>query len=168
MPSTAFRSSGEIVPMEKDMPIPHRKEVSMSMCQQTAKCSFQEGGSCLGRIQLKMTENPLWMTDPLLLWFREKFAAMQRLSDGMPVSLCILPCNHCETPSPVKPQTQDTAETNDSISYRVEQHVTRYRTYPKGNSYPVCPRCGADIDREYMSFCDQCGQRLSWARFPDW
>lgn len=150
------------------MPKPQKREVSKRMCQQSEKCSFQKGGSCLGRIHLRRTENPLWMTDPLLLWLWEKYAATQKMANDMPVSVCILPCNDCESPSPVKSNTQDTAETSDSMSYRVEQHVTQYRTYPKGNSYPVCPRCGADIDREYMHFCNQCGQRLSWTRFPDW
>lgn len=31
-----------------------------------------------------------------------------------------------------------------------------------GSYYAVCPRCAVTIDREYVSFCDRCGQRLSW------
>ena len=31
-----------------------------------------------------------------------------------------------------------------------------------GDSYPLCPRCGGLTDREYMAFCDQCGQCLGW------
>jgi len=31
--------------------------------------------------------------------------------------------------------------------------------------YPICPRCKCSIEREYMSFCDRCGQRLGWDRY---
>lgn len=31
-----------------------------------------------------------------------------------------------------------------------------------GTSYPVCPRCRMTLEREYMNFCDRCGQRLDW------
>ena len=29
-------------------------------------------------------------------------------------------------------------------------------------TYPVCPRCGVTMEREYQRFCDRCGQRLEW------
>lgn len=47
----------------------------------------------------------------------------------------------------------------------VPRFVTQVRVYPKGDSYPVCPRCGRSLDREYMNFCDFCGQRLAWEVF---
>jgi len=28
--------------------------------------------------------------------------------------------------------------------------------------YYVCPRCGLGMEREFVSFCDRCGQRLDW------
>lgn len=28
--------------------------------------------------------------------------------------------------------------------------------------YYVCPRCSVTLEREFMSFCDRCGQRLDW------
>jgi len=31
-----------------------------------------------------------------------------------------------------------------------------------GTGYYVCPRCGITLDREFMSYCDRCGQRLGW------
>ena len=31
-----------------------------------------------------------------------------------------------------------------------------------GDMYPLCPRCGHLLEREYMRFCDNCGQRLGW------
>ena len=30
------------------------------------------------------------------------------------------------------------------------------------SGWAVCPRCGMTMDREFMSFCDRCGQRLGW------
>lgn len=31
--------------------------------------------------------------------------------------------------------------------------------------FAVCPTCGHLLDREYMGFCDVCGQNLSWRNF---
>ncbi len=31
--------------------------------------------------------------------------------------------------------------------------------------YAVCPRCGITLERDYMSFCDRCGQHLDWNMF---
>ena len=28
--------------------------------------------------------------------------------------------------------------------------------------YYVCPRCSTTLEREFMPFCDRCGQRLDW------
>ena len=37
-------------------------------------------------------------------------------------------------------------------------------TEPKGrNSYYVCPRCRTTLEREFVSYCDRCGQRLEWS-----
>lgn len=54
----------------------------------------------------------------------------------------------------------------DAMSYRAPRHVTKFRVYRNGDSYPICPRCGMCIDREYVNFCDCCGQRLDWRLFP--
>ena len=35
------------------------------------------------------------------------------------------------------------------------------------NSYSVCPRCKATMEREYQSFCDRCGQRLDWSKYEN-
>ena len=29
-------------------------------------------------------------------------------------------------------------------------------------TYYVCPRCQTTMEREFMSFCDRCGQKLDW------
>lgn len=49
----------------------------------------------------------------------------------------------------------------EAISYRVPLPITKVIVYTN-TSYPVCPRCSMSIEREYMSFCDRCGQKLSW------
>ena len=29
-------------------------------------------------------------------------------------------------------------------------------------TYAVCPRCMCVIEREYVPFCSECGQKLNW------
>jgi len=51
------------------------------------------------------------------------------------------------------------------LSYRIPLYVTETRTYSSKRgqlAYPVCPRCGRSIEREYQSYCDRCGQCLRW------
>lgn len=43
--------------------------------------------------------------------------------------------------------------------YAFEQEHNNQKYY---DSYPVCPGCGHTIDREFMAYCDRCGQKLSW------
>jgi len=50
-------------------------------------------------------------------------------------------------------------------SYRVPMPVTELKVFPdcRGKpAYYVCPRCRLTMEREYMGFCDRCGQRLDW------
>lgn len=49
-----------------------------------------------------------------------------------------------------------------AYSYRVPLPVKDVRTFANGNSYPICPRCAGTLEREYMCFCDRCGQKLNW------
>lgn len=49
-----------------------------------------------------------------------------------------------------------------AYTYRVPLLVTERRIFASGDSYPVCPRCACTIEREYMCFCDRCGQKLAW------
>lgn len=49
-------------------------------------------------------------------------------------------------------------------AYRVPMDVDAIRLLAGGESYPICPRCGITMDREYMAYCDRCGQRLGWER----
>ena len=49
-----------------------------------------------------------------------------------------------------------------AVSYRVPLPVTQICEFVNGDCYPVCPRCTETLDREYMSYCDRCGQCLNW------
>ncbi len=53
----------------------------------------------------------------------------------------------------------------EAISYRTPLPVTKIIIYGYEDAYPVCPRCAMSIEREYMAFCDRCGQKLSWKLF---
>ena len=51
----------------------------------------------------------------------------------------------------------------DAISYRIPLPVTEAVELGKMGSYfPVCPRCSHSMEREYIAFCNRCGQRLGW------
>lgn len=68
-------------------------------------------------------------------------------------------------------ESKQRMELLNAVSYQIPRQVTKRRTYRKGRqstSYPVCPRCNISVEREYMAFCDRCGQRLAWDRFPEW
>ena len=52
-----------------------------------------------------------------------------------------------------------------SYFYRIPLQVTQVMLLSLGDSYPVCPRCKRTLEREYMCFCDRCGQRLAWDCF---
>ena len=50
-------------------------------------------------------------------------------------------------------------------SYRQGMPVTELVVFPSGHSktgYYRCPRCRITMEREFMSYCDRCGQHLSW------
>ena len=52
------------------------------------------------------------------------------------------------------------------LSFRRPLAVTEAVLFPRDRfHYPRCPRCRLTLDREYMSFCDRCGQRLDWGLF---
>ena len=53
----------------------------------------------------------------------------------------------------------------NAIAYRIPLPVAEVILYESGSSYPVCPRCNLSMEREYVSFCDRCGQHLTWERF---
>ena len=54
------------------------------------------------------------------------------------------------------------------LTYRQPMPVLQIRCfrYSGGTTgFPVCPRCGITMEREYQRFCDRCGQRLDWRSF---
>lgn len=53
----------------------------------------------------------------------------------------------------------------DPASFRLALPVTQIIRYPNGSHYPICPRCGRSLDREYLSYCNSCGQHMCWKRF---
>lgn len=63
-------------------------------------------------------------------------------------------------PSATKPK-HSVREFTDAVSYRVPLLVTKVIAY-SNTTYPVCPRCTVSLEREYVSFCDRCGQKLNW------
>ena len=52
----------------------------------------------------------------------------------------------------------------DAATYRFPFPVTKVIACAN-TTYPICPRCAVSLDREYMSFCDRCGQKLNWDLF---
>ncbi len=58
---------------------------------------------------------------------------------------------------------------DEELSYRIAMQVRYYRQhlslYHSCSVFPVCPRCHCNLEREYQSFCDRCGQKLSWDFF---
>lgn len=52
----------------------------------------------------------------------------------------------------------------DAITYRVPLPITKVIALTN-TTYSVCPRCDQSLEREYMSFCDRCGQKLNWDLF---
>lgn len=54
------------------------------------------------------------------------------------------------------------------ISFREPMPVTHVRClhwHCGVSGFPVCPRCGVTMEREYQSYCDRCGQHLDWKDF---
>lgn len=50
-------------------------------------------------------------------------------------------------------------------SYRAPMKICeamRLPDYKNGSVYYICPRCKLTLDREFMQFCDRCGQCLDW------
>ena len=49
-----------------------------------------------------------------------------------------------------------------ACSYRSPMQVKLYmRTWCR-DYYPICPRCSSSMDRDFVSYCNQCGQKMAW------
>lgn len=56
----------------------------------------------------------------------------------------------------------------EELLYRRPMRVVEIHTYPHCHgapAYPVCPRCGKTMEREYTAFCSRCGQMLNWRHY---
>lgn len=70
--------------------------------------------------------------------------------------------------SPAKPKTR--RKRIDPKEYRIAMPVTEMKRLgtrapwePDGiNVFSICPRCDRTLPREYVAFCDRCGQKLKW------
>ena len=49
-------------------------------------------------------------------------------------------------------------------SYRSPMPVTKLRKY-RTTAYYICPRCSITMEREFMAYCDRCGQCLDWKNY---
>lgn len=57
---------------------------------------------------------------------------------------------------------------SSAAAYRIPMEVRSIKVIGWGSaasSYPVCPKCGLTLEREYQHFCDRCGQALDWKHF---
>lgn len=57
----------------------------------------------------------------------------------------------------------------ESVSYRNPMQISEIIIYHDSylgyvGNY-ICPRCKASLERDFMSFCDRCGQKLSWKNY---
>lgn len=54
----------------------------------------------------------------------------------------------------------------EELVFRIAAQVVHFRIHTLFNgdftTFPVCPNCSSNIEREYQKFCSECGQKLSW------
>lgn len=53
-----------------------------------------------------------------------------------------------------------------ALGYRQPMAVLELARHGSGGLFPLCPRCGSAMEREYQGYCDRCGQRLDWRGLP--
>lgn len=56
------------------------------------------------------------------------------------------------------------------LAFRNSMPVTNVCYFRCSNgisTFPVCPKCGITLEREYQPFCDRCGQCLNWKSFSE-
>lgn len=52
-----------------------------------------------------------------------------------------------------------------ALQFRTSMAVVEVLRLKSGEEFPICPRCHISLEREYMNFCDRCGQKLCWHDF---
>lgn len=71
----------------------------------------------------------------------------------------------------------DPSRWKDEVCFRIPMPVKEICVFPRSScididadtmdAFPVCPRCGFTLEREYQAYCDRCGQCLSWNDFQN-
>lgn len=67
-------------------------------------------------------------------------------------------------------RTPDELLLQGPAAFRSPMPVTHIHIRPLGEgtaSFPVCPQCGCSLEREFQSYCDRCGQCLSWESYEN-
>lgn len=59
-------------------------------------------------------------------------------------------------------QIKHSAYVKQALEFRSPKPVIEILLLEHGDAYPICPGCSISLEREYMNFCDRCGQRLDW------
>ena len=95
-----------------------------------------------------------------------RLTSLDQLSSRLSVSIVDL---IGDTGSPIPfgaKYNHETSETTAAAAYRHPMSVTEVFYYVDSligpTTYPICPRCGVTVEREFQSFCDRCGQALDW------
>ena len=60
---------------------------------------------------------------------------------------------------------KDMIKLKTALKFREKMQVEEIIVYKNGTADAMCPRCKTPLDREFISYCDNCGQRLSWNGF---
>lgn len=59
-------------------------------------------------------------------------------------------------------------EREEAISYRKPMAVKEVVYFPAADgAFARCPRCRITMEREYVCYCDRCGQCLDWDSYDD-
>lgn len=99
------------------------------------------------------------------------FYALPILKDSNRIrSSCLSPGKAAQTMNDYDPDTVDLnalflQTLQYYMSFRVPMPVTQLKLFSacRGEpAYYVCPRCRLTMEREFMAYCDRCGQKLSW------
>lgn len=69
-------------------------------------------------------------------------------------------------PKNIRKLPEDISELKELASYRIPMKVTEMVAFCSKNDcysgYYICPRCKISMEREFMAYCDRCGQKLDW------
>lgn len=68
--------------------------------------------------------------------------------------------------APPIPIVTDIADKNCAMSYRISLSVKEIKKDSNGKRHAICPRCGHPFNHTDMQYCEYCGQKLDWNRFP--